>query len=128
MRILLDTVTFLWTVTDAIELSDTAREVFSDPDNEVFLSVVSSWEIAIKNCIGRLPLPESPAKFIPTQRKRHDIESLTLDEEATLYLNRLPVLHKDPFDRMLVCQAIVQHLVILTPDDLINQYPVRTLW
>jgi len=128
VRILLDTVTFLWTVTDAIELSDTAREVFSDPDNEVFLSVVSSWEIAIKNCIGRLPLPESPAKFIPTQRKRHDIESLTLDEEATLYLNRLPVLHKDPFDRMLVCQAIVQHLVILTPDDLINQYPVRTLW
>ena len=128
MRILLDTVTFLWTVTDAIELSDTAREVFSDPDNDVFLSVVSSWEIAIKNCIGRLPLPESPAKFIPTQRKRHDIESLTLDEEATLYLNRLPVLHKDPFDRMLVCQAIVQHLVILTPDDLINQYPVRTLW
>ena len=128
MRILLDTVTFLWTVTDAIELSDTAREVFSDPDNEVFLSVVSSWEIAIKNCIGRLPLPESPAKFIPTQRKRHEIESLTLDEEATLYLNRLPVLHEDPFDRMLVCQAIVQHLVILTPDDLINQYPVRTLW
>ena len=128
MRILLDTVTFLWAVTDAIELSNAARELFSDPDNDVFLSSVSAWEIAVKNSIGRLPLPESPAKFIPTQRKQHDVESLPLDEEATLYLSRLPALHRDPFDRMLVCQAIVEHLAILTPDDLINQYPVRTLW
>ena len=128
MRILLDTVTFLWAVTDAVELSEAARELFSDPDNDVFLSSVSAWEITVKNSIGRLPLPESPPKFIPTQRKQHDIESLPLDEEATLYLSRLPSLHRDPFDRMLVCQAIVEHLVILTPDDLINQYPVRTLW
>jgi PIN domain nuclease of toxin-antitoxin system len=124
----LDTVAFLWAVSDAPELSDEARDLFVDPDNEVYLSSVSTWEIAVKHSLGKLPLPEPPAKFIPTQRKQHGIDSLSLDEESTLYLTRLPVLHKDPFDRMLVCQAVVQHLVILTPDNLINQYPVRTIW
>jgi len=128
VRILLDTVTFLWAVTGAPELSNDARELFEDPDNEIYLSSVSTWEIAIKHSLGKLPLPEPPAKFVPIQRKQHDIDSLPLNEEATLYLTRLPVLHRDPFDRMLVCQAVVQHLVILTPDELINQYPVRTIW
>jgi len=128
VRILLDTVTFLWAVSDAPELSDNAREAFMDPDNEVYLSSVSAWEIAIKHSLGKLPLPEPPAKFVPAQRKKHGIDPLSLDEEAALHLSRLPELHKDPFDRMLVCQAVVQHLTILTPDDLINQYPVRTIW
>ncbi len=128
MRVLLDTVTFLWAVSAAPELSDEASELFEDPDNEIYLSSVSTWEIAIKHMLRKLPLPEPPAKFIPTQRKHHGIDSLALDEEATLYLTRLPVLHRDPFDRMLVCQAVVQNLVILTPDELINQYPVRTIW
>jgi PIN domain nuclease of toxin-antitoxin system len=128
VRILLDTATFLWVVTDAPDLSDDARELFVDPDNEVYLSSVSTWEIAIKHSLGRLPLPDPPAKFVPTQRKHHGIESLALDEEAALHLARLPALHKDPFDRMLVCQAVVQNLVILTPDELVSQYPVRTIW
>jgi PIN domain nuclease of toxin-antitoxin system len=124
----LDTVTFLWAVSDAPELSDEARALFADPDNEICLSSVSTWEIAVKHSLGKLPLPEAPAKFIPTQRKQHGIDALSLDEETTLYLSRLPVLHRDPFDRMLVCQAIVHHLAILTPDELITQYPVRTIW
>jgi PIN domain nuclease of toxin-antitoxin system len=128
MRILLDTVTFLWAVSAAPELSDQARELFVDPDNEIYLSSVSSWEIVVKHSLGKLPLPEPPAKFIPMQRKQHGIDALSLDEETTLYLTRLPGLHRDPFDRMLVCQAVVQHLVILTPDELINQYAVRTIW
>jgi PIN domain nuclease of toxin-antitoxin system len=128
MRILLDTVTFLWTVSDAPDLSEEARSLFVDPDNEIYLSSVSAWEIVVKHSLGKLPLPETPEKFIPTQRKQHGIDALSLDEETTLYLTRLPVLHKDPFDRMLVCQAVVQHLVILTPDELITQYPVRTIW
>lgn len=128
MRILLDTVTFLWAVTDAYDLSDDARELFVDPGNEIYLSSVSTWEIAIKHSLGKLPLPEPPMRFVPAQRKQHSIDSLPLDEEATLHLTRLPALHKDPFDRMLICQAIVHHLVILTSDELINQYPVRTIW
>jgi PIN domain nuclease of toxin-antitoxin system len=128
VRILLDTATFLWAVTDASDLSDDARELFVDPDNEIYLSSVSTWEIAIKHALGRLTLPDPPAKFIPAQRKQHGIDALTLDEESTLHLARLPALHKDPYDRMLVCQAVVQNLVILTPDELISQYPVRTIW
>lgn len=128
MRILLDTVTFLWAVTDAPDLSDDARELFVDPGNEIYRSSVSTWEIVIKHSLGKLPLPEPPIRFVPAQRKQHSIDVLPLDEEATLHLTRLPALHRDPFDRMLVCQAIVHHLVILTPDELINQYSVRTMW
>ncbi len=128
MRILLDTVAFLWAVIDAPELSDDARELFVDPGNEVYLSSVSAWEISVKNALGKLPLPDSPARYVPAQRRQHGIETLHLDEEAALRLNRLPVLHKDPFDRMLVCQALAKGLVILTPDRLIAQYPVRTAW
>ena len=86
MRILLDTCTFLWIVTDALELSDLSREVFVNPGNEVYLSAVSTWEIAIKHAMGRLPLPEVPEKFIPGQRKEHGVASLALEEEATLHL------------------------------------------
>jgi PIN domain nuclease of toxin-antitoxin system len=128
MKLLLDTCTFLWLISDAPALSSEARELFSSPENEAYLSTVSTWEIAIKHSLGRLPLPESPQRFIPVQREQHGIESLSLDEESTLQLLRLPLLHNDPFDRMLVCQAIVQGLTILTPDNLISQYPVRVTW
>ena len=128
MRILLDTSTFLWIITDSPELSPRARELFVDPANEVYLSSVSSWEIAVKHSLGRLPLPEPPERFVPAQRKDHGIEPLPLDEEAALHLVRLPLLHKDPFDRMLVCQAIVHGLVILTSDKLVYQYSARTAW
>ena len=128
MRILLDTATFLWAVSDDPEFSDEAREIFVDPANEIYLSSVSAWEIAVKNALGKLPLPEPPGRFVPLQRKQHGIDPLQLDEEAALYLSRLPLLHKDPFDRMLVCQAIVHHLAILTPDELIQQYSVQTFW
>jgi PIN domain nuclease of toxin-antitoxin system len=128
VRILLDTCTFLWIIGDAPELSNRARELFIDPANDVFLSAVSAWEISVKHGLGRLPLPEPPEKFIPFHRERHGIEALPLEEEATLYLNRLPSSHRDPFDRMLICQAIVHGLVILTPDELVTQYPVRSLW
>ena len=128
MKVLLDTCAFLWIVADAPELTVAARECFVDPANEVFLSVVSAWEIAVKHALGRLPLPHPPARFVPFERKRHSIEAQPLDEDAALHAARLPSLHRDPFDRMLVCQAIVQGMVILTPDPEIEQYAVRTLW
>lgn len=128
MKLLLDTCTFLWIVAGAADLSDRAKELFADPDNEAYLSAVSGWEIAVKHALNRLPLPESPDRFVPTQRRQHGIEPLPLDEESALHLARLPALHKDPFDRMLICQAMVHGLVVLGPDPLISQYPVRTTW
>ena len=128
MRILLDTCTFLWIITAEQQLSSNARELFVDPFNDIFLSSVSSWEIVAKFTLGRLPLPEAPEKFIPTQRKLHKIESLSLQEDAALHLVKLPDYHKDPFDRMIVCQALVHGMTILTPDEAIRRYPARTIW
>ncbi len=128
MKLLLDTCTFLWLITDADHLSSTAREWFQESSNEVYLSTVSTWEIVLKHGRGKLSLPSQPEHFIPEQRTQHGIAPLPLDESSTFHLLRLPVLHRDPFDRMLVCQAIEHSLVILTPDVLITQYPVRTQW
>ena len=128
MKILLDTCTFLWIITDDPKLSQQARKLFINPDNEVYLSVASTWEIAIKYTLGKLPLPKPPEKYIPSKRQQHNIDSLPLNEEATLYLTKLPDLHKDPFDRILICQAIIAGLIILTPDELITQYPLRSMW
>ncbi|MBI9082268.1 MAG: type II toxin-antitoxin system VapC family toxin [Desulfobacterales bacterium] len=128
MKLLLDTCTFLWLTKGREDLSVDAIEAFSDPKNEVYLSAVSAWEINVKYRIGRLPLPLPPDQFIPKERKRHLIARLDLSEQDTLHLCKLPTPHKDPFDRMLVCQAIEHSLTILTPDPLITQYPVRSLW
>ena len=128
MRLLLDTCTFLWIVGGAKELSSRAREAFVAPTNEAFLSAASAWEIAVKHRLGRLPLPEAPDQFVPSQREAHGIEPLPVDEESALHVARLPDLHRDPFDRLLVAQAIVGGLVLLTPDDDVRQYPARTLW
>lgn len=109
-------------------MSDTSRRIFADPDNEVLLSVASAWEIIVKNKIGKLPLPEPPHVFIKKWRSRHNIDSLPLDEASVLQLSRLPDYHKDPFDRILICQAIAGGLTILTPDPRITAYPVRAEW
>jgi PIN domain nuclease of toxin-antitoxin system len=128
LRILLDTVTFLWIVADSPSLSDTARQAFQEPTNQVYLSAVSGWEIVVKHSLGKLPLPQSPEHFVPLERERHGIEALPLDEAATLQLGRLPLLHRDPFDRMLACQAIQQRMALMTPDALLQQYPLSILW
>ena len=128
MRLLLDTCAFLWIVAGSGKMSARARVACADPENELLLSSVSAWEIALKNSAGKLPLPEPPVRYVPSERIRHGIEPLPLDEEATLHLSKLPALHRDPFDRMLICQAIAHGLEIVTPDPAIAQYPVRTLW
>jgi len=128
MNILLDTCTFLWIIAGDKKLSVRAREIFIKPENEIYLSAVSVWEISIKHSLGVFPLPEKPEHFIPAQRERHGVKPLPLDEESALYLTRLPLLHNDPFDRMLVCQAIVNSMTIMTPDDLLSKYHVRTIW
>ncbi|MFZ4617066.1 MAG: type II toxin-antitoxin system VapC family toxin [Rectinemataceae bacterium] len=127
MRVLLDTCTFLWLCEDSPSLSPTARHLILSCA-ELYLSPVSAWEIAVKNRIGRLPLPEDPATWVPRMRKAHGIDPLPLTEDAALCLLKLPDHHKDPFDRMLTAQALHEGLVILTPDPLIRAYPVRTEW
>ena len=128
MKLLIDTCTFLWIATDSPRLSKTAAAAFMDQRNERYLSAASAWEISIKHAAGRLPLPERPDAFVPRVREASGIAALGVDEESALHAGRLPGLHADPFDRMLVAQAIVQGMTILTPDPHIEQYAVRTLW
>ena len=128
MKLLLDTCTFLWIVAGHPRLSPRAGDVFRSPEHEVYLSAASAWEIAVKHGLGRLPLPEPPERFVPAMRDHHGIESLAIDEESVLQTTRLPALHRDPFDRLLVCQAIVHGMTLLTPDPLVTQYPARVIW
>lgn len=128
MKLLVDTCTFLWIAADSPRLSRTAAAVFLDRNNERYLSAASAWEISIKHAAGRLPLPERPDLFVPKMRDSSGIAPLDIDEESALHAGRLPGPHADPFDRMLVAQAIVQGMTILTPDPQIEQYAVRTLW
>ena len=128
MKCLLDTCTFLWIIAGAKDLSPEASQIFSNPANEVFLSAVSVWELSVKHALGKLPLPGTLDRFIVEQRERHGIAALPLNERAVLHIYKLPLLHRDPFDRMLICQAIEHDCVLLTPDPLIAQYPVRTRW
>jgi PIN domain nuclease of toxin-antitoxin system len=127
MKILLDTCEFLWLITGDPKLSPGVAAAICDPANQVFLSSVSYWEISVKHSLAKLPLPESPARLIPGQRDKHQIASLVLDEAAVSRLDELPPLHRDPFDRMLVCQAQAHGLVIASSDALIRQYPVPVL-
>jgi PIN domain nuclease of toxin-antitoxin system len=128
VKLLLDTCTFLWAAGHPEALSARARELFQSPENEVYLSAASAWEIATKHALGRLPLPAPVAQLVPTLRARHGVDALPIDEESALHLARLPPLHRDPFDRMIVAQAIVHGMTVLTPDPLIAQYPARVLW
>lgn len=128
VKILLDTCTALWIAADAAELSQRARELFEVPENEVYLSTVSAWEISLKYSLGNLPLPDTPERFVPELRRLGGIASLPLAEPAALQLFRLPPIHRDPFDRMLICQAIMGGMTLLTPDQDIRRYPVATAW
>jgi PIN domain nuclease of toxin-antitoxin system len=128
VKCLLDTCTFLWIIAGAKDLSPEVSQIFANPANEVFLSAVSVWELSVKHALGKLPLPDTLDRFLVEQRERHGIAALPLNERAVLHLHKLPLLHRDPFDRMLICQAIEHDCVLLTPDPLIAQYPVRTRW
>jgi len=128
MKILLDTCAFLWLTTDAPELSDKAKIMFQNTENTVYLSSVSVWEIIVKHQLGKLPLPNAADNFIKQQCEKHFIEYLALDEKAAFHLSRLPNHHRDPFDKMLICQAIAHDLTVLTSDKIIMQYPVATVW
>jgi PIN domain nuclease of toxin-antitoxin system len=127
MRILLDTHIFLWFISGDNRLSSKVRDRIREPDNEIYLSVVSIWECIVKYQLGKLPLPESPETYLPKQRHLHQIASLNLDENSVAQLIQLPLLHRDPFDRMLICQALQNNLHIATVDAAIRNYSISVM-
>lgn len=127
MRILLDTHIFLWLISGDVQLSTNVQDAIRNPDNEVYLSAVSVWEAIVKYQLGKLPLPEHPETYLPRQRDLHQIKSLDLDESSVIELAKLPPLHRDPFDRMLICQALKDSLTIATVDAVVRAYAIQTI-
>jgi PIN domain nuclease of toxin-antitoxin system len=127
MRLLLDTHVFLWYISADPQLPVAFRDGIRASANEVYLSVASVWEAVIKYTLGKLPLPEAPAEYLPRQREAHRIATLPVEEAALVHLAGLPPLHRDPFDRILIAQALQHGLKMVTVDDVVRAYAVPLL-
>ena len=128
MKLLLDTSVFLWWISDDESLSQRARDLISDGENEVWFSAVSSWEIVIKADLGRVVLPERVERFLPKQIGANGFQVLPIHLRHTLRVAGLPALHRDPFDRLLIAQAIVEGFAIVSADRQFYRYPVPVEW
>jgi PIN domain nuclease of toxin-antitoxin system len=125
MKILLDTHIFLWYISADSRLPQTIKDAIQDSNNDVYLSVVSLWETIVKYQLGKAPLPQSPEIYLPVQRQNHQIASLDLDEASVSQLPKLPQLHRDPFGRMILCQALANGMSVATVDKEMRAYPVQ---
>ena len=127
MRFLLDTQCWLWMQAEPDRFSPETRKLLLDPSNELFLSAASSWEIAIKYALGKLPLPEPPSTYVPSRMQSSGVIGLAIEHAHALHVDSLPPHHRDPFDRLLVAQAQLEAMSILTADRALALYPVTIL-
>lgn len=128
MRVILDTHAFLWWITDDSRLPASAREVIAGAGNDLFLSAASGWEIAIKARLGRLEVAGDLTRLIPEHMTRNAIQSLPVSMSHALSVQDLPDIHRDPFDRILVAQGLLEQMPILTQDENIAKYEVQVIW
>jgi PIN domain nuclease of toxin-antitoxin system len=128
MKVLLDTHTFLWWVTEDSKLSSKASEIIRDGNNELYLSAASGWEITIKAQLNRIQLPGPPEKFISEQLRINGIQSLPILMSHALHVYNLPDHHRDPFDRILIAQSQLEGLPILTADPSFSLYEIGVIW
>ena len=128
MRLLLDTHTLLWWLAGDEALSNTARGAIGDPDNEIFVSAAAAWEIATKYRLGRLPGAAIVAADIASAVASQGFVELPINIRDGQTAGGLPAIHKDPFDRMLIAQAIAADMVIVSNEGLFNAYGVARLW
>jgi PIN domain nuclease of toxin-antitoxin system len=128
MKALLDTHTFLWWVADDPQISLNAKDIISNPDNEIYFSIVSAWEIIIKVGTGKLTLSEPAEIYIPSRVASNQFETIPVQMSHILRINNLPSFHKDPFDRLLIAQSLVEDLALITVDGAITRYPIKTIW
>lgn len=128
MRLLLDTQCWLWWFAQPEKLNETAINTIADEVNEVWFSVASIWEMGIKVAIGKLPLPEPIDRYVSTRMAQIGARSLEITAAHTLQVATLPLHHRDPFDRMLIAQAHVEKMTLVSADSMFNQYEVPLLW
>lgn len=128
MRILLDTHCWLWALGEPQRLSAQARALIADRGNEIFLSAASAWEISIKHALGKLTLPVDPAEYVPQRIEASGVSPLPIDVRHALLAGELPAHHRDPFDRLLVAQARLEGLTLMTADALLRPYQADLFW
>ncbi len=128
MRLLLDTHTYIWLDNAPSRLSQRVRRALEEFDNSLFLSMVSVWEIQIKMQLGKLAIQSSLANLIQRQQEVNEVDLLPITIPHVLALSELPAHHGDPFDRLLISQARVENVTLVTKDDNIPKYPVDVLW
>jgi PIN domain nuclease of toxin-antitoxin system len=126
MKLLLDTHIFLWYITGDKRITAPVRATIENAES-VYVSVVTLWEATTKYRLGKLPLPESPHPWLSNQREEHGFEPLVVDEASVAHLAGLELHHRDPFDRILVCQALEHDLQVVTVDPVFEKYPVKLL-
>lgn len=129
MKYLLDTATFLWSIFDERpRLSPGVEQLIADPSNDLLLSTVSVWEIAIKHSLGKLSLLTEFSEITTTRLRDRNLLPLSITHEHALESGKLPFHHKDPFDRLLIAQAQIEKLPIITPDPHFKKYGVEVIW
>jgi len=128
LRVLLDTHSLLWLVTDDSRLSNVARETFLDADNELLCSAVIGFEIAVKYSLGKLKLDEPPRRFIENRIRKNALTPLPITLDHATRVAELPFHHRDPFDRLLVAQALEEGLPLLSADKILSAYGIQRLW
>ncbi len=127
MKLLLDTHIFLWSIQQPERMAPAMRAAIEDPSNDVFLSTASTWEIAIKYAVGKLSLPTAPASFLPPHIASARFRVLAISLEHSLAVAGLPSHHSDPFDRLLIAQALLDDLTIVTIDFAFKKYGANLL-
>jgi len=127
MKVLLDTHCWLWWIAQPEKLNEVARREIIDRKNDVYLSAASSWEIAIKYSLGKLVLPEPPEDFVPKRLARDAISPLLVQHLHALHVSKLPYHHKDPFDRLIISQAMIERIPIMTVDRQFESYDVKLI-
>ena len=128
MKVLLDTHAFLWLISGDDRLSETAQKAFLDPGNYLFFSAASLWEICIKIGLGKLSLKSGWLKTIQDEMKVNTIQWLSIEMPHCVELTNLPFHHRDPFDRMLVAQAMVDDMQLLSRDNRLSSYEIKRIW
>lgn len=128
MRLLLDTCTFVWLVADPARISEPVAAAIDAGETELFLSDASVWEICLKWQTGKIGLPKPPRSWIEEQAAQWLLADLPVRRTDLFRVTELPTHHRDPFDRLLVAQALEARLAIATPDPQIRRYPVTVLW
>jgi PIN domain nuclease of toxin-antitoxin system len=128
VKLLLDTHVFLWWIERNPHLSARASGLIADPDSEVFVSIVTVWEIAIKAALEQLEMPVDLGAFLRRQLQSNGFESLPVTFEHAVAVRDLPMHHRDPFDRLLVCQSRVESLALVSSDSAIAAYGADMVW